>query len=352
MATRRSTVDALLEREARQSSAVVNDAAASDSSAPPRPNAVWRRKVIHWYFTLVAALRRQHAAARAGDDVPNPFDRSSVHVTAFLLDNYLASLPAEAAVRYGRDRPAYQLLATTCLLLGMRLAQHDRIREARRDREEAAEGKEGGRPLKRAKTHRAQMDSAAAGGTTNSPPPAPPSGGVAIPNAAAILRISAAPKSLSERHVLSMVREVTGARSFPRARVVTPLDFVRALRSPRTVVDGEDGYVSLGPNDVEEASRLADVAVKDAELAGCRPSVVACASIALALARSDGVDLNMALLRQRVQYSIFGTHDDPALLTPVMRTEASLLASVQVRAPLSRNRQIVPTAHLIPLEDE
>lgn len=352
MAAPRPTFDALLEREARQASSTGDDGA-KVTGAPPRLNAIWRRKVAHWYFTLIAALRRQHAAG-AGEDVPNPFDRASVHVTAFLMDNYLLSLPTEVALRYRHDRPAYQLLATTCLLLGMRLAQHDRTREASRDDTAAAD--EEARPLKRAKTHRANMDRAPAGAGAAIVTPPAAGGGIAIPNAAAILRISAAPKSLSERHVVSMVREVTGARSFPRARVVTPLDFIRVLSSADTVVgaaeEGGPSLVSLGPADVEEASRLADAAVMDAAFTGCRPSVVACAGITLALARSDGVDLDVGSLRQDVHFSIFGTRDDPALQASIRRAESNLLASVQVRVPLSRNRQVVPTAHLIPLEDE
>mmetsp|Transcript_23539 Transcript_23539/g.42282 ORF Transcript_23539/g.42282 Transcript_23539/m.42282 type:complete len:350 (+) Transcript_23539:128-1177(+) len=349
MEARRSTVDALLERETRQTSTARGDVMVSNGS-PSCLNAVWRQKVIHWYFTLVSALRRQHSAAAesSSEDIRNPFNRASVHVTASLLDSYLMSLPTERALRYKHDRPAYQLLATTCLLLGMRLSQHDQTKEARQQqREAAAERRQGddkhqGCGLKRAKTHRTNMNQVSVPTTV---------AGVAIPNAATILRISAAPKSISERHVLSMVREVTSSRSFPRSKMVTSLDFIQVFGASSTEVSEDGSSISLGPVDMEEASRLADVSVRSASFSGCRPSIVASAVITLVLARSNSVNMDMASIRQAVQRSIFGT-DDAVLLASIRRAESNLLTSVQVRMPPSRNRHVVPTTHLIPLEDE
>jgi len=233
-------VEALLDREARQSIAASDDGTIAFPS-PSRVNAVWRQKVIHWYFTVVAALRRQHAAVVAGESAgesssANPFDRAMVHVSASLLDNYLASLPSVRALRYRRDCAAYQLLATTCLLLGMRLAQHDLIEE-----EEKADGGGGGEEgqmgpsgLKRAKTHRTNMNEAPESAAAPAVVAIPARPRVALPTASTILRISAAPKSISERHVLAMARELTGSRAFPSSRVVTALDYVRALSSSST----------------------------------------------------------------------------------------------------------------------
>ena len=337
-------VDALLERESRQMSITRDDVKASGT--PSRLNAVWRQKVIHWYFTLITALRRQHstAAESTSGDINNPFCRISVHVTASLLDNYLMSLPSERALRYKHDRPAYQLLATTCLLLGMRLAQHDQIKEASlreaADQHQGSEELQGG--LKRAKTHRTKMNEVS---TTATP-------GVAIPNAATILRISAAPKSISEQHILSMVREMTGSRSFPRSKVVTPLDFIHVTCARSTHVSEDGSSISLGPDDVEEACRIADASLRDASFSGQRPSVVACAVLTLALARSNSVSLGVASLRREVYHSIFGTKDDPVLQASIRETESNLLRSIHIGVPSSRNRHVVPTTHLIPLEDE
>lgn len=346
-------VNDLLEREAHQSSPSDGDVLSGRGV-----NAVWRRKVIHWYFTLIAALRRQHSTAAAAsddDDANDPFNRSTVHVTAFLLDSYLMSLPSERALRFKNDRPAYQLLATTCLLLGMRLARHDDIKESRK--RDAADGQdqEQGRGMKRAKTHKMNMNEASAIQTTEAAAAITTPPGVAMPNAATILRISAAPRSLSERHVVSMAREVGGSRSFPRSKVVTALDFIQALGAASTQVGQDGGCVSLGPTEVEQASRAADSSLRDVSLMGCRPSVVACAAITLALVRSDSVDVDMSTLRHQVQRSIFGSEEDPALQVVIMKAEASLLTSIQVEPP-SRNgvRRVLhtTTSHLIPLEDE
>lgn len=358
MASQRTTVDALLGREARQSYASGDQ---SPGGSPSRLNAVWRQKVIQWYFTLIAALRQQHSAASS--EAGNPFNRTTVHVTASLLDNYLMSLPSERALRYKRDRSAYQLLATTCLLLGMRLAQHDQIKESsRQQREEAAleEEQQGCCGLKRAKTRMMNMNEAAPAeaGTSTTTPPTPAAtaaaGGVPMPNAGTILRISAAPKSISEQHVLSMVREMTGSRSFPRSKVVTALDFIQALGATSTQVCCSE-HVSLGPEELEEACRLADASLRDMRLLATRPSAVACAAVTLALARSNSINLNMTSLRQQVYQSIFGSESDPQLQVAIRKAE-SYMISFQVGVTSSRNnaRRVVPTitTHLIPLEDE
>ena len=333
MAARRKTLDALLERERRSSSA------ADEAGQTRRLNSVWRQKVIHWYFTLVAALQRQQARSD-GADVP--FDRSTVHVTASLLDAYLLSVSSERALRYKHDRPAYQLLATTCLLLGLRLDKHDQVKE-----EAPASADEPSRGLKRAKPH--MMDMSAVPATEDAP-----SEGAALPTASTLLRISAAPKSLTERHVASMVKEVTSSRSFPRSGVVTALDFIAALAGART--DVGQGSVTLGPQEVEAASRLADASLRDSSSVGLGPSAVAAAAVTLALARSQ--DASLAHLREQVHRSLFGLEINADLQASIQRAEANLLASIQARAPPSRNgvrRAVplaVPTAHLIPLEDD
>lgn len=336
MSARRKVLDALLEREALRPST----AASAADGTPRHLNAVWRQKVITWYFTLVAALGRQHAESNG--DV-NPFDRSAVHVTASMLDNYLTSLPSERAMRYKHDRPAYQLLATTCLLLGLRLARHDKAKEESRQEEQAAAEKPSC-GLKRAKAHMMNMSEV----PTTEPQV---DGGVAIPNASTILRISAAPKSLTERHVASMVKEVTSSRSFPRSKVVTALDFIAALSGASTEF-GQDG-ITLGPFEAEEASRLADAALRETSFIGSSPSVVASAAISLALARSERVNMTLASIRQQVLRSVYGPEINSALHASSLKAESNLLVSIQARVPSPRNgvrRMVptVPTTHLIP----
>jgi hypothetical protein len=345
-------MDELLERERRQSPASAALGADLPSPQQSRLNTVWRQKVIGWYFTLIAALRRQHSEAEAGvNDGDNPFDRTSVHVTTALLDGYLESLPQERALRYKRDRPAYQLLATTSLLIGMRLAQHDRIKESRRREREANEAQQDAqqafRGLKRAKTHMMNMNEATAGASAVATPARPAAGAPNIPNAAEILRISAAPKSMTEADVLSMVREMTGSRSFPRSRVLTAIDFLRALSQAG----------SLGPTELEEACRLADASLRGMSLVGSRPSVVACAAATLALARSRSRSpgFDMVSLRQQVYESIYGSQEDQTLMVAARMAESDIISTIQGVVPSSRNDvrpPLVPTTHLIPLEDD
>jgi len=340
MADQRSMMDALLEQENRQSSSSRGNSLLASGSTS-RPNSVWRQKVIHWYSTVVVALRRQYSAevpetTRSGE---HPFNRTTVHVSASLLDKYLMSLPSEKALRYKLDRPAYQLLATTCLLLGLRLTQHDQHKISRQLKTKEVETQQGG--LKRAKTLKMNMNQAATPTDTTE---------VAIPNAATLLRISAAPKSITEQHVLTMVREMTSSRSFPHSKVITALDFITALSATRTHVPRENMRVTLGPAEAEEASRLSDFLLRGSTVSSDRPSVVACAVITSALARSNCVDLDMSSLRQRVSHSIFGPSDEPDLYVAIRMAESS----IHVGVPSSRNipRRVAPTTHLIPLEDE
>ena len=322
---------------------------------------VWREKVIRWYFSIVSALDRQQ------DSPDGPFNRSSVHVTTALLDSYLLALPSEVSLRYKHDRAAYQLLATTCLLIGMRLALHDQ-QQAPQVPSGSKNSSGNDHPicqLKRAKTHRDHMDQAdhqdVEVGAENDPPSQPHHSGpgttVVIPTAATILQMSAAPKTISESKVLAMVREVTGSRAFPRSHVITALDYIRSLSSS---TKEENSDVTLTPEVAEEAYRLADIALTDATLIGCGPSVVASAAITLALSRSDsnGSHDNLVSLRQDVCAAIVG--EDHAFQVAVRQVEAKLVAAVHraTRAHPPRQMQMNlslvhhhGTAHLIPQEE-
>ena len=350
MAAKRRVVDDLLRGE--------NYQRRSGGSPEACVHPVWREKVIRWYFSIVSALDRQQ------DSPDGPFNRSSVHVTTALLDSYLLALPSEVSLRYKHDRAAYQLLATTCLLIGMRLALHDQ-QQAPQVPSGSKNSSGNDHPicqLKRAKTHRDHMDQAdhqdVEVGAENGQPSQPhthtgPGTTVVIPTAATILQMSAAPKTISESKVLAMVREVTGSRAFPRSHVITALDYIRSFSSAQV----ENSDVTLTPEVAEEAYRLADIALTDATLIGCRPSVVASAAITLALSRSDN-GTHDSSLRQDVCAAIVG--DDHAFQVAVRQVEAELVAAVhratRARAPrqMQMNLSLVHhhgTAHLIPQEE-
>eukprot|EP00986_Skeletonema_menzelii_P020854 scaffold32524_cov183-Skeletonema_menzelii.AAC.1 len=320
---------------------------------------VWREKVIRWYFSVVSALDRQQRSPSS------PFNRSSVHVSTALFDSYILALPSELSLRYKHDRAAYQLLATSCLLIGMRLTLHDQ--QALPSGSKSSRGNDPPTcQLKRAKTHRDHMDQAdhqnvdvgAGNGTPSQSRPHTGSGTtVVIPTAATILQMSAAPKTISESKILTMVREVTRSRAFPRSHVITALDYIRALSSSTQV---ENTDVTLTPAVADEAYRFADIALTDVTLIGCRPSVVASASITLALSRAhhNGSHDNMVSLREDVCTALVG--EDRAFQVAVRQVEEKLIAAAAHRAThgnaprqMEMNLPLVHhvTAHLIPQEE-
>ena len=329
------------------------------SGGPPEAcvHPVWREKVVRWYFSIVSALDRQQHST---DPLSSPFNRSSVHVTTALLDSYLLALPSELSLRYKHDRAAYQLLATSCLLIGMRLALHDQQAQVPSGSKSSSGNDPPTCQLKRAKTHRDHMDQAdlqdvevgAENGTPSQSRPHTGSGTtVVIPTATTILQMSAAPKTISESKILTMVREVTGSRAFPRSHVITALDYIRSLSE-------ENSDVSLTPEVAEEACRLADIALTDVTLIGCRPSVLASAAITLALSRAhDGSHDNMVSLRQDVCTAIVG--EDHAFQVAVRQVESKMIAAAHrpthAHAPrqMQMNLPLVHhvTAHLIPQEE-
>jgi len=356
-------INALLERES-----------AMRSRNSSRLNAAWRQKVIHWYFTLVAALRRQQSAPAidvAADNgggnngglssAANPFNRTMVHISASLLDNYLLSLSSEQALRYKHDRPAYQLLATTCLLLGMRFAGQEKHTDRVSGQQDARDDEEhrvGG--LKRAKTLRTNMMAAGEDALSTTTPTSllddmlcPDA---AIPTVTTILRISAAPRSISEQNIRDMIKQLTLSRVF-KSQVVTALDYIYALSSTSTNVSQCDGLsISLGGQDLEVALRFTDALLNDVNTLSSRPSAVACAVITHSLVRSncsEVANLEMSAIREMVYYSIYGTKDvNPDLQVETLKAEAT----IQVGVPASRRqnaaRRLMPTTHIIPIVDD
>ena len=346
-AGRRSKIDALLEQETRQQ---LN----SSSCSTTRLNSAWRQKVVHWYFKLIGALHRQNTTAASSNGTSrtsgDPFNRTTVHISAYLLDSYLMSLPQEEAMRYRHNRPAYQLLATTCLLLGIRIAKHDAVKSSPNAQDVNKSPAKQSFGMKRAKkcTNMSLMSATSNDGGPSSPSSSSP--GIAIPNATTILSMSAAPNTITEQNVLDMVKKLTSSRDFPRSKVVTTLDYIYALSASSTQVSEEDGQsISLGPQDVEEASRITDTLLSDVNIVSTPPSVVACAIITIALSRSNALNnLDMTSIRQKVYYSIFGSKIDPDLQIATLRAETT----VGVTAPPPRHRRPVPitTHHIIPFD--
>ena len=344
-ADHRSKVDALLEQETHQQ--------LNSSCSTTRLNAAWRHKVVHWYFKLVGALHRQNTTTASFDTSRtsvDPFNRTTVHTSAYLLDSYLMSLPQEQAMRYRHNRPAYQLLATTCLLLGIRIAKHDAVKSSPNAQDVNKSPAKQSFGMKRAKkcTNMSLMSATSSDSGPSSPSSSSP--GIAIPNATTILSMSAAPNTITEQNVLDMVKKLTSSRDFPRSKVVTTLDYIYALSASSTQVSEEDGQsISLGPEDVEEASRITDTLLSDVNIISTPPSVVACAIITLALSTSNILNnLDMTSIRQKVYYSIFGSKIDPDLQIATLRAETT----VGVTAPPPRHRRPVPitTHHIIPFD--
>lgn len=301
--------------------------------APASKSDPWRGKVIRWFFSVVSALGRNQQ-----DGVQHPFDRATVHVTTALMDSYLASLPCERSAKFRRDRVAYQVLATSCLLLGMRLVHHHRKCDT--TRQQVGVKEEPSKMKRTSKLHENMDQQARANGSDANV--------LEIPDVNSILRISAASISISEASILTMVREITSSRIFPRSHSVTALDFIQsfASRNSENLPSSSNGTVlHLEPSQQRNASMLADAGLF---CSGCKPSTVACAAITVAMLRSVPEE-DMASVRQMVFRSVFGEHDELSWQA-VQEVERRLLRLS------SRNGHRVPprtplSAHVIPQED-
>jgi hypothetical protein len=295
----------------------------------------WREKVIHWFFSVVSALARNQPAG-----IEHPFDRATVHVSTALMDSYLASLPCERSARYKMNRVAYQVLATSCLLLGMRLvAHHQRVEAVRRRHMKEVPPAEMKRSRKLQDLHAQEaVDSTAA----------TESAVLEIPNVSSILRISAASKSISEAKILAMVKEITSTRVFPRSHSVTALDFIRVFsRNTSNVSSSSSDTLLLEPSQQSNASLLADAGLF---CSICKPSIVACAAITVAMMRSVP-EQDVTAVRQRVFHSVYGEHDMSAMQS--VRDVESRLVRASTANPRN-GHQVVPrplSGHVIPQEE-
>jgi len=177
----------------------------------------------------------------------------------------------------------------------------------------------------------------------------------AIPTVTIILRISAAPRSISEQNIRDMIKQLTLSRVF-KSQVVTALDYIYALSSTSTNVSQCDGLsISLGGQDLEVALRFTDALLNDVNTLSSRPSAVACAVITHSLVRSncsEVANLGMSAIREKVYYSIYGTKDvNPDIQVETLKAEAT----IQVGVPASRQnaaRRVLPTTHIIPIVDD
>lgn len=336
---------ALLERTALHSTSHSSAVPTSTTSTEPSQNQIWREKVLEWYFAVLRALNEHHSAdeASSSSTVPNPYGRASAHLAAALMDGYLLSLPSDSRRRYQRDRRAYQLLATTSLLLGMRLSLHDQNRE-RKLRREQEQRQEVRCEMKRTKRHEGSlsdmesepMDSGSSVAESASEPSL---------SAAALLRISAAPKCITEEDVVQMARRMINSKVFPRTKCVTAVDLIEAFcRSSTTeIAPAVDRTV------VVEALRLVDASVRDVGIVGVRPSIIACSVLILALRTSSSVRMDEKDLRQYVCRAIMGKVENPLVQKAVMNVEARLRSARHVQPTSIRdgvNRQ--SPSHVIP----
>jgi hypothetical protein len=63
----------------------------------------------------------------------------------------------------------------------------------------------------------------------------------------------------------------------------------------------------------------------------------------------------MVSLRQQVYESIYGSQEDQTLMVAARMAESDIISTIQGVVPSSRNDvrpPLVPTTHLIPLEDD
>jgi hypothetical protein len=299
----------------------------------------WREKVIHWFFSIVSALGGNQPVG-----VEHPFDRVTVHVSTALMDNYLASLSSERNARFRNDKVAYQVLATSCLMLGMRIVhQHQRNEFLRKQQEIGNEVPSSSGEMKRSSKLHQNMDQHARSNFINI------ADVFEIPNISSMLRISAASRSISEAHVLAMVREIASSRVFSRSRPVTALDFIQVFskKANDLALTFNASTLQLEPSQERNASLLADAGLVCSRCQ--KPSVVACAAMTVAMLRSTPVE-NMTSVRQLVFRSIFGEHQNDESLQLVRDVEYHLLRAT------SRNGNHIPhrtriSSHVIPQEE-
>lgn len=168
-----------------------------------------------------------------------------------------------------------------------------------------------------------------------------------IPDVNSILRISAASISISEASILAMVHEITSSRIFSRSHSVNALDFIQifASRNSENLPSSSGGTVLLlDSSQQRNASMLADAGLF---CSGCKPSIVACAAMTVAMLTSVPEE-DMASVRQMVFRSVFGEQDRLSWQS-VREVERRLLRLS------SRNGHRVPPrtplAHVIPQDE-
>lgn len=320
-----------------------------------RVNAIWRKRVVTWFASVIQALSRRRQAAPTERDVTERaeidrglvdqllFRRLAIHNAVHLLDTHIMMCDEQQSIQL-KNRSAYQLLATACLLLGLRLAKNhiDDIM-LRNDTRQEQEGCQG---LHRSK--RVENLADAGGGSNAIGITAYHSFSFEVPTAGDILRLSTAPGSMSEKHLIGMLREITATlRSSLQLMATAPLFIEAACRRVTTTSDS----LTFSQAEANEALRLADAYLLDSTSALVRPSVVACAAITVAMPKASQED--SVSLRRKVHRVIFGHLSDSSRLREARQVEARLQTHTMRSSRRRRQprRENIVEAHLIPMDE-
>lgn len=334
---------ALLERSALHSTSHSSAVNMSVTSTEPSQNQIWREKVVEWYFAVLRAFN-EHEQDNSST-VPNPYGRASAHLAAALMDGYLLSLPSDSQRHYQRDHRAYQLLATTSLLLGMRLSLLDQKigQHLRREKEQRQEVRCEMKRTKRQEGSLGDMDSEQMKDREDSPSSGSgsstaESASETCISAATLLRISVAPKCINKKDVIQLASRMMSSKVFPRTKCVTAVDLIEAFCRSSTTEIGPvvDRTVEV------EALRLVDASLLDVEIVGVRPSIIACSVLILAFRTSSSLRMDDKYLRQRVCRSIMGRVENPLDRKAVMKVEAQLRNARYVQVNRLSPSHVIP----------
>ena len=296
-----------------------------------------------WFSSVIQALSRRDVTERVDRGLGLVekllFRRLAIHNAVHLLDSHIMMCDEQQSIQF-RNRSAYQLLATACLQLGLRLAKHHidgMLRSDARQEQEECQG------LHRSKRVENLVDAGETIGNT-----ADNFFTFQVPTAEEILRLSTAPGSMSEKQLILMLREVTAtSRSSLKLMATAPLFIEAGCRRATATSD----CLNFSQAEANEALRLADAYLLDTTSAIVRPSVVACAAITLAIRKTSQEDPSS--LRRKVHRIMLGHLSDSSRLREARKVE-SRLQTHAMRSPRHRHqprRENNDEAHLIPKDE-
>mmetsp|Transcript_12507 Transcript_12507/g.29522 ORF Transcript_12507/g.29522 Transcript_12507/m.29522 type:complete len:333 (-) Transcript_12507:386-1384(-) len=318
-----------------------NSIAPAPALRSSRVNATWRRRVVTWFSSVIQALSRRDDTERPDRGVVDQllFRRLAIHNAVHLLDSHIMMCDEQQSIQF-RNSSAYQILATACLQLGLRLAKNHIDGMLRNDARQVQEECQG---LHRSKRVENLVDVGEAVSNT-----ADSFFSFQVPTAEEILRLSTVPGSMSEKQLIRMLGEITEtSRSSLKLMATAPLFIDAGCRRLTTTSDS----LTFSQAEANEALRLADAYLLDSTSALVRPSVVACAAITVAIRKASQEDL--LSLRRKVHRKIFGHLSDSSRLREARKVEARL-QSHAMRSSRHRHqprRENINEAHLIPLDE-